>query len=287
MLLLPATFLLIGNAMLDVANLAEKTQKRRWRALFGTSALVMSQLWNRLTQQNRLPPKGRPKHLLWMCVFLKVYRSEAVHCKLVGVRDEKTYRKWVWLFIDASESIMPSLVDFNSRLPNNWQNARFKCWMSVDGTDFKVHEPVPFDRTYLSHKYNHAGLRYEIGIAFNSGLICWVNGPWKAGSYTDLVIFQQTLRQQLTPGEKVIADGTYNDPRCIRKNEYDHPLVKQWKREIRARHETCNRRFKQYNCLAAEWHHNRNKHGRMFKAVVTLVQLSLMNGEPLFEVEFG
>ena len=53
---------------------------------------------------------------------------------------------------------------------------------TIDGTDFKVWEPHPFNPDYFSHKYNHAGVRYEIGICIKTGWIVWINGPFPCGA---------------------------------------------------------------------------------------------------------
>ena len=55
---------------------------------------------------NRLvPDNGQPKHLLWMCYFLKCYSKQAPGCSVVGgtsgAADPKTMKKWVWEFIDS------------------------------------------------------------------------------------------------------------------------------------------------------------------------------------------
>jgi len=56
-------------------------------------------------------------------------------------------------------------------------------FITVDGTDFWVPEPKPFNPDYYSHKFNHAGLRYEIGICIVTGWIVWINGPFPCGPF--------------------------------------------------------------------------------------------------------
>jgi len=234
MLIAPNIFIDLGNAMLDNADVAIRTQDRRSRAHFGASRQTMSDTWDRLHVQGAHPPGGRPSHLLWASLSLKLHDSESVLCGVAHCRDEKTSRKWVWLHVHAIQTLMPTLICFNDRLPANWQAVRFKCWMSVDGTDFRINGPKPFGPRLKSHKSNGPGLRYEVGLCIRTGLIVWTNGPFRAGGNSDLGIFQRGLRHRLVPGEKAIADGTYKDALCIRKCPYDHPLIKQWKGEVRA-----------------------------------------------------
>ena len=134
--------------------------------------------------------------------------------------------------------------------------------VSVDGTDFKIDEPTPFSRKWCSHKINHAGLRYEIGICIQTGWIVWVNGPFPAGSFPDLAISRCGLNQALMHGEKFVADGGYKDrygwsfnPSGCNTRE-QHMMAK-----VRSRHEVVNSLFKKFGAFKHSWRHHRSKHG--------------------------
>ena len=60
-----------------------------------------------------------------------------------------------------------------------------RCKITVDGTDFRIQEPSPFDPKWYSHKFRGPGLRYEIGVCIKTGWIVWVNGPFPAGAWPD------------------------------------------------------------------------------------------------------
>ena len=157
--------------------------------------------------------------------------------------------------------------------------------MSVDGTDFRVSEPKPFNKKWFSFKFRGAGLRYEIGICIRRGRIVWTHGPFPAGPHTDLKIFRAALRKVLRQNEKVVADDGYPDSKCIRKGLYVKGREKKnYHHLIRARHETCNRRLKQFGVLGSKFRHPLRKHGMCFRAVVCLTDLSLRFGSPLFNV---
>ena len=51
------------------------------------------------------PNLSKKKHLLWALHLAKVYASESVLSSNVGSPDEKTYRKWAWLFLDRLASL--------------------------------------------------------------------------------------------------------------------------------------------------------------------------------------
>jgi hypothetical protein len=64
--------------------------------------------------------------------------------------------------------------------------------------------------------------------------------------------------------------------------EYLSESDKRAKDCARARHETVNRRFKQWGCLHQTFCHDLKHHSTVFRAVVVITQLSINKGETLF-----
>lgn len=56
--------------------------------------------------------------------------------------------------------------------------------------------------------------------------------------------------------------------------------------KVRAHHETCNARLKMWGCLSQTFHHERTKHGDVFRACAILTQLAIKNGELLYQVDY-
>ena len=54
----------------------------------------------------------------------------------------------------------------------------------------------------------------------------------------------------------------------------------------RSRHETVNKRLKQFGILKNVYRHKLNKHQVVFSAVAVIVQLEIQNGMPLFHVKY-
>jgi hypothetical protein len=81
--------------------------------------------------------------------------------------------------------------------------------VSVDGTDFQIIEPSPFDEDNYSYKFNGPGLRYEVGVCILSGEIVWANGPYEPGKWNDLEIFRLHMKHALRPWERVEGDKGY------------------------------------------------------------------------------
>lgn len=77
------------------------TGMRKFISFYGISPEVCSLLWK--TIQNK-PNGSEPKHLLWCMLFLKNYNTEHVNASIVNA-DEKTFRLWVWRFIELLAKI--------------------------------------------------------------------------------------------------------------------------------------------------------------------------------------
>lgn len=152
---------------------------------------------------------------------------------------------------------------------------------SVDGTDCPIQEPRPFDTKWYSHKLNGPGVRYEIGLS-GRGLIIWVHGPFRCGEMNDLSIFRSRL-QHVLGDESVIADSIYKSEKCLIPSDVfdnDHVLHSR----IRARHETVNSRFKNFQILHHTFRHDVTKHSVCFHAVAQLVAIMTKTSNPLFQI---
>ena len=160
--------------------------------------------------------------------------------------------------------------------------------VSIDGTDFRIQEPKkPFNSKWYSKKFNGPGIRYEVGVSINTGYIVWYNGPYPAGMMPDTKIYFRDLRWILDTSEKIIADKGYQGLiNVMTPFEAKDEKHKKQMALARARHETVNRRFKQWHCLQERWRHDRNKHQDVFIAIVCLTQIEILNGHPLFQVTY-
>jgi len=146
-----------------------------------------------------------------------------------------------------------------------------------------MYEPKPFWKGWYSHKFKAAGLRYEVAVSIQNGDIVWINGPFPCGKWPDIKIFREDLIHELEPGEKVEADRGYQgEPRCITPQEGNDRA-----KTVRARHETANKRLKQWGCLKELFRHDIRLHSTAFRAVAVITQIAIEHGEPLFVVEYN
>jgi len=86
----------------------------------------------------------------------------------------------------------------------------------------------------------------------------------------------------------VEADAGYRgEPTKIRTpSDYLSAEDKTNKSNARARHETVNRRLKQWGCLKKVYRHDLSKHRTVFTAVAVLTQLAIESGEVLYGVDY-
>ena len=178
-----------NTSYIDRVQDPNPNQDRIFRSQFGISWFVCEDVWMMLN--GHWPnSKREPKHLLWALLFMKVYRNEATCCRLVGT-SIKTYRKWVWELLDAVADLKDMVVstwEFQLVERNSiqdfiltffsffykivWENRKNgdignDCLVSVDGVDFEIEEPYPYEREWsrrwFSPKFKGPGLRYEVG----------------------------------------------------------------------------------------------------------------------------
>ncbi|KDO22032.1 hypothetical protein SPRG_12241 [Saprolegnia parasitica CBS 223.65] len=250
---------------------------RRFRGLFGVGPDVCLKLWDATAQVR--PTDTSPVHLLWMLLFLKGYRTEAETHALIGA-DEKTLRKWLWPWIETVAKL--EIIDWEARRIG--ARPADTVLVSLDGTDCRIYEPTPFDKKWYSHKFHGPGVRYEVGLCIATGDIVWAFGGVPCGEWPDLTLARHAFVHMLDRGEKALADKGYRDPVYFRYPDDGGLQTNRRQKKIMARHETVNRRLKQFRVLQSRFRHALEKHPICFHAVVNITQLDIACGHKLFGV---
>lgn len=160
---------------------------------------------------------------------------------------------------------------------NRLKGGRSEMMVSLDGTDFRIREPIPFNKKWFSHKFKGPGIRYEIGVSISHGDIVWASGGFPCGEWTDLKIACD-LYVHIAKNEITLADKGYRFHRSFRT-----PRTAGEKRVL-ARHETLNGRLKNFEALSTRYRHSLKKHPMIFHAIVNIVQCTIESGEILFDL---
>jgi hypothetical protein len=114
--------------------------------------------------------------------------------------------------------------------------------------------------------------------------IVHIRGPFLPGKYNDLTMARTGLHYKLPRGEWYLADRGYaasGSPAITFDMLRDENERKRMKR-IRGRHETINRRFKEWGILGKKYRHDEDMHGYVFKCIAVLVQVDINQGNNLW-----
>jgi len=148
---------------------------------------------------------------------------------------------------------------------------------------------LPFHPAWYCHKHNGPGVRYEVVVCLQTGDIVWINRPFPCGTkWPDKKIFKHKLINKLDNNEMIEADGTYSGMpyQCRMPGYHLNEADRVAKADGRARQETINRRFKQFNCLAHRYWHDLKHHGMIFKACGMCIQLLIEQGEMNWDINY-
>lgn len=263
-------------------RLAKRTQVKRFKSMYGTYPIVVQRLWAEL-QATVVDKKIKLDHLFWALFFLKKYpRQDELETKLK--KDAVTVRKWIWTIIYGLQDLKAEYI----RFPNYNQPNTLIFVVSVDGTDCPIYEPRPFNKEWFSQKFKGPGVKYEIAIDVLSGDCVWISGPFKA-SRSDIKIFREDgLMAMIPEGRLVIADKGYRgEPGVVSfPNHLDEEAVRNFKKRVRARHETFNGRLKTFDVLKQVFRHRPvlSQHKACLEAVAVITQCEMNMGFKLFTV---
>ena len=98
---------------------------RRWMALFVATPTVCTIIWDKLDPYNTMPKGVCLRHWLWALYFMKVYpvvsvgRGAVAGEKNLGFAspvDEKTWREWTKIFVEAISYLESTVVSLLSPL---------------------------------------------------------------------------------------------------------------------------------------------------------------------------
>jgi len=163
-----------------------------------------------------------------------------------------------------------------------------ECRTTLDSFDSPIDEPSPFWKGWFSKKHGGAGLRYEVCVSLRGGDIVWFSGPWACGANAEITTFRRGLKQCLDEGECVESDRGLRGEACIKtpSTANRNAAARSQANTSRARQESAIGRIKIWRCMKIQFRHGIEKHAHCARACAALAQLSIENGEPLFEIEY-
>ncbi|KAG7371241.1 hypothetical protein IV203_019811 [Nitzschia inconspicua] len=219
--------------------------------------------------------------------FLKCYPTERQREATFQYCPSWSRRK-IWFWINRIAALQSEKIFWPK---DNFGN---DIWViTVDGVRCWIQEPThqefSKDTSYFSHKYNHAGLCYELGISIGSNRLVWMNGPFPAGK-SDLKIFKEDgLKVMLIAKKKMcIADGGYAGSdhihHCSTPNIHDSRPVRRFKARALKRHEKFNGLIKNFHSVDCRFRHSIGKFKSVFEAICVICQYQIETDKPLYHV---
>jgi len=85
----------------------------------------------------------------------------------------------------------------------------------------------------------------------------------------------------LLKNERIVADNGYKGSRVLTRSIVSKVGIL---KQIRARHESLNRKFKVFRIVGGRFRHSKDLHGVFFMAVANIVQVTLQTDAKLFKV---
>ena len=165
---------------------------------------------------------------------------------------------------------------------------------TVDGFDVHYFEDsTGRNPKKYSAKFNGPGLRWMVALSTANAEIVAIHGPELAGMKNDLQMFRESIKSQLDPGEKVLADRGYRGKACI-CTAYDFGIseeVQTRRKNLLARHETFHARINNWGCVSTSHprHTDVSYHAAHIRAVIVITAIEQILGvwQPFSNVYTG
>ena len=162
----------------------------------------------------------------------------------------------------------------------------------MDGVHCRFHEEehatLAKNPENYSHKFNGAGISYEVALHIFEPRLVWVQQNPKTSSNDRQNFVQNGLRDRIPPGKIAITDRAYRgkggDNKVSAPNSFDAAELRTFKARARMRQEAFHGRLKRMSCLTAQFRHGRKRHATCFEALCVLCCYEMELVSALFDV---
>ena len=282
---------LVGYTTSRLKRARLKRNIERFKCHYGATHVVCAMIWEDLQLTPHLEARVAPVDLcidyfLMAMHALKKYPTENEREPIFDISPEPG-RNWCWFYLKKIQALkVQNIVWVDYADGDVWI-------LSVDGQDCWIEEPQhptwSIDTGYWSHKYNKAGVSYELAIALSESRLLWMNGPFPAGT-GDRNIFRLKggLQSKLKAiKKKGIGDSGYvgdDDELSTQNPAYDCKVVRKFKSRALKRHEKFNGMMKEFECLKGRFRHSVDQFKTCFEAVAVVCQYKIETESPLWDI---
>ena len=279
--------LLVHYRRKRIKNCKKARNIERFKSNYGAKPGVVASVFSDLQRTHLLPiGKRNIRHLLMAFHTLMRYPTNDEREALFDIGKHEA-ADITWEFVRWIQALKPYKILWPPATEND------KIWaITVDGVHFWIKEPShpewSLDLTHYSHKYNKAGLCYELGISLTGGLV-WMKGPFRAGMSNLKIFVEEGLKEKLKSVKmKAIADGGYfaqeHKNYLSTPNGHDDRSVKKFKSRALKRHEKFNGRIKVFESLSGRFRHGKKTFASCVEAICVICQYDLEQGNPLYDI---
>jgi hypothetical protein len=295
-LVTPESMMMTGLALVNyrenrIKRAKSITNVRRFVSHYGASPRVLSVIYADLQTTTIANARITGKHVnvrnyLIAMHSLKRYPTEDERQAIFDI-SQKHGRETVWYYLEKIQALKAAKI----RWPSD-EECEGNLWiLTVDGTHCWLEEPQhpewSQDTSFYSHKFNKAGVNYELGILLWESRLVWMKGPTRAGSNDITNFVSGGLRDALLQmGKKAIGDGGYSGHQkaISTPNRHDQRNVAKFKSRALKRHEKFNGMIKAFDSLSGRFRHSVSRFATCFEAVCVVCQYQLEHGRPLYTV---
>jgi hypothetical protein len=281
---------LVGYKKRRIRRAKKRLNAERFLGHYGSIPCICAMIWEDLqtteVEEAPIPAEHlKVEYFLMAMHHLKRYPTEVEREGMFDI-SSKWGRDKVWYYVEKTQALKAQKTV--------WPDDNFgdNIWvLTVDGTHCWLREPQhpvwSQDPEWYSHKFNKAGVNYELGILISQNILVWMNGPFKAG-LNDITIFtNEGLEEKLrATGKKGIGDGGYSghSQQISTPNSHDSKQVKKFKSRALKRPEKFNGMTKNFDCLSGRFRHSVDRFKNCFEAVCVICQYQIENDRPLYDV---
>ncbi len=288
-------FLIIGLKLVGfkgrrIRRCKKKTNVERFVAHFGSIPCICASIWEDLqtteVEDAQVSVEDlNVRYFLMAMHHLKRYVTESEREAIFDI-SPKWGRDKVWFYVEKIQALKAQKIVWPA------DNFGDDIWgPTVDGAHSWLSEPQhptwSQDSEWYSHKFNRAGVGYELGISISENRLVWMNGPFRAGLNDVTVFTNKGLKAKLRAcGKKGIGDGGYSGhpKEMSTPNSHDSKQVFKFKSRALKRHEKFNGMCKNFDCLDGRFRHSVDRFKNCFEAVCVICQYHMENNRPLYAV---
>jgi hypothetical protein len=288
-----------------VPVVTEHNKRQNFKCHYGSTPLVIADIWYDMQMADvpgaRLSVKENAEKgfkAFMMAVFF--LWTNPKNSRLLAARFQVCERysrgEELWHWVYKIQALKHRKIHWDPTLGNADESAFVG---SIDGVDCQIWEPkhptMNMDKSYSSHKFKAAALKYEIILSITTSRILWISGPFKGGTH-DMTVFRRGGFKQIMlamRGKMLVGDAIYKGGDNFREehgmfappNTLDPEHLAAWKSRVRCRQETVNDRIKFFAIIKNTFEGtDQRKHKAAFEAVAVMVQYQMDNGFPLYDV---